>query len=35
LRETRTGRKWALDNWTHKYGEKPDVMPLEAWLVAR
>jgi hypothetical protein len=32
LTESRGGRKWAVDNWTHKYGEMPDVRPLEQWL---
>jgi hypothetical protein len=32
LSETVTGRQWAIDNWTHKFGEGPDVMPLEEWL---
>jgi hypothetical protein len=32
LSEIRGGRKWAIDNWTHKYGEMPDVRPLEQWL---
>jgi len=32
LGEVRGGRKWAVDNWTHKYGELPDVEPLEQWL---
>ena len=31
LTEIRTGRKWAVDSWTHKYGEKPDVIPLDLW----
>jgi hypothetical protein len=30
--EVKGGRKWAVDNWTHKYGEMPDVEPLEQWL---
>jgi hypothetical protein len=30
--ENRGGRKWVLDNWTHRYGEMPDVEPLEQWL---
>ena len=34
LRETKSGQKWAFDNWTRKYGEKPDVMPLEEWMAA-
>ena len=33
LRETRSGKKWAVDNWTRNYGERPDVMPLEQWMV--
>ena len=32
MRETVSGRQWAIDNWTHKFGEGPDVMPLEDWL---
>jgi hypothetical protein len=32
LRETRSGKKWAVDNWTRNYGERPDVMPLEKWM---
>jgi hypothetical protein len=32
LREIRTDRRWAIDNWTHKFGEPPDVEPLEQWL---
>jgi hypothetical protein len=34
LRETKSGQKWAFDAWTRKYGEKPDVMPLEKWMTA-
>jgi hypothetical protein len=34
LRETKSGQKWAIDNWTRKYGEKPDVMPLDMWMAA-
>lgn len=34
LRETKSGQKWAFDNWTRKYGEKPDVKPLEDWMAA-
>jgi hypothetical protein len=33
LRETRSGRKWAIDNWTRNYGEPADVIPLEQWMV--
>ena len=32
LRETTSGRQWAVDNWTHKFGEGPDVKPLDEWL---
>jgi hypothetical protein len=32
LRETVSGKQWAIDNWTHKFGEGPDVMPLDEWL---
>ena len=32
LRERASGRKWAVDPWTHNYGELPDVMPLDRWL---
>ena len=32
LRETVSGQQWAVDNWTHKFGEGPDVMPLAEWL---
>lgn len=32
LRETRDQRDWAFDNWTHKYGDLPDVLPLDTWL---
>ena len=35
LRETRSGKKWAVDNWTRSYGERPDVMPLEQWMTER
>jgi hypothetical protein len=34
LRETKSGQKWAFDNWTRKWGENPDVMPLEKWMAA-
>jgi hypothetical protein len=27
-----TQKKWAVDSWTHAYGEKPDVKPLDIWL---
>jgi hypothetical protein len=32
LRETRSGKKWAVDNWTRRYGERPDVLPIEQWM---
>jgi hypothetical protein len=32
MRESRSGQKWAVDNWTRNYGERPDVMPLEQWM---
>ncbi len=31
LTDIHTGKQWAVDSWTHKYGEKPDVIPLEVW----
>jgi hypothetical protein len=34
LRETKSGQKWVFDNWTRKYGEMPDVIPLEKWMAA-
>jgi len=35
LRETQTGTSWAVDSWTHKNGDKPDVLLLASWLAAR
>ena len=35
LGETASGAKWAVDNWTRKYGELPEIMPLEVWRLAR
>jgi hypothetical protein len=32
LTDVHTGKKWAVDSWTHRYGERPDVMPLDAWM---
>jgi len=32
LHETRSGKKWAVDNWTRSYGERPDVVPMERWM---
>jgi len=31
LTDIHTGRQWAVDSWTHKYGEPPDVLPLDVW----
>ena len=31
LAETKTGAEWVIDNWTHNYGEMPDVEPLATW----
>jgi hypothetical protein len=31
VRERKSGQKWAVDGWTHKNGELPDVLPLEQW----
>ena len=31
LTDVHTGKQWAVDSWTHKYGEKPDVIPLDVW----
>lgn len=35
LAERRGGRKWAVDSWTKRNGEVPDIQPLEAWMVAK
>ena len=35
MSETRSGKKWAIDNWTKNYGERPDLMPLEQWMTER
>ncbi len=35
LVDSHTGEKWAVDSWTHKYGERPDVLPLAEWMSAR
>jgi hypothetical protein len=32
LGEIHGDHKWAIDNWTHKFGEPPDVEPLDQWL---
>ena len=31
LTDIHSGKQWAVDSWTHKYGEKPDVIPLDVW----
>jgi hypothetical protein len=31
LTDIHTGKQWAVDSWTHKYGEQPDIMPLDVW----
>jgi hypothetical protein len=31
LTDIHTGRQWAVDSWTHKYGEPPDILPLDVW----
>lgn len=35
LIDIHTGRKWAFDNWTRKYGDLPEVMPLDKWMMER
>ena len=35
LSEIKSGQRWAVDNWTRKYGEMPEVMPLDEWRLAR
>ncbi len=35
LRDIRSGQKWAVDNWTHNYGDRPDVMPLAQWMAEK
>jgi len=32
LTDIHTGQKWAVDSWTRKYGEKPDILPLDVWM---
>jgi hypothetical protein len=32
--EIDSGQRWAVDNWTRKYGELPEVMPLNQWRFA-
>jgi hypothetical protein len=31
LTDIHTGKQWAVDSWTHKYGDQPDIMPLDVW----
>ncbi len=31
IRERASGRVWAVDSWVRDNGERPDVLPLEAW----
>ena len=31
MREQATGRRWAVDAWTHNSGERPDILPIEVW----
>jgi len=35
LRDIHTGRQWAIDTWTRKYGDQPEVMPLDQWMIKR
>ncbi|MEA2905019.1 MAG: hypothetical protein QOI12_2406 [Alphaproteobacteria bacterium] len=35
MRESKSAQQWAVDIWTHKYGELPDVKPLDEWKSAR
>src|SRR5262245_16687574 len=35
LSETNSGQRWAVDNWTRKYGEPPEIMPLDEWRFLR
>jgi hypothetical protein len=32
LTDMHTGKQWAVDSWTHKYGEQPDILPLDVWM---
>lgn len=32
VRDIHSDRRWTIDNWTHNYGELPDVEPLDQWL---
>jgi hypothetical protein len=31
LAERKSGRRWAIDPWTHNNGELPDVLPVDVW----
>jgi hypothetical protein len=33
--EIKSGQRFAVDNWTRKYGELPEVLPLSEWQLAR
>jgi hypothetical protein len=35
LRDVHNGQKWAIDSWTRKYGDRPDVMPLDQWMTEK
>jgi hypothetical protein len=35
ISEIKDDQRWAVDNWTRKYGEMPEVMPLDEWRLAR
>jgi len=35
ISDIKSGQKWAIDNWTRKYGELPEMMPLGEWRQAR
>jgi hypothetical protein len=35
LSDIHTGQKWAIDNWTRKYGERPEVKPLDQWMTEK
>lgn len=31
IAELRSGRRWAIDPWTRRNGERPDTLPIERW----
>jgi hypothetical protein len=31
IREKVSGKRWSVDGWTHKNGERPDIFPMEYW----